>query len=145
MNASWIDYFMGMANYVSTKSHDPSTKVGCVLVAPDKSVRSTGFNGFPRGCDDSQSIYLDRPRKLLRTAHAEINAIAQAAKAGNRTEGCTAVVNFHPCAQCAAALINAGIVEVICPPPPADTKWKESFDEALNLLSEAGIYISYRN
>lgn len=143
MNQSWIEYFMGLAEYASIKSKDKSTKVGAVIVAPDLSVRSTGFNGFPRGTNDDDAIYLDRPRKLLRVAHAEINAIAQAAKSGTQTDGCGIVVNFHPCSQCAAAIINAGIKMVVCPPIPEQTQWKESFTEAASLLSEAGITVVY--
>lgn len=143
MNEGWILYFMRMASLVASKSRDPSTKCGCVVVAPDKSVRSTGFNGFPRGCIDAESIYLDRPRKLLRVVHSEINAIAAAAKAGTSTDDCSIFINFHPCSQCAAAIINAGIVAVYCPPIPAETKWNESFTEARILLGEASVQVTY--
>lgn len=139
MTKGWIDYMMRLAEHVATKSKDVSTKVGCILVAPDMSIRSTGFNGFPRGCDDSVELYANRDIKLMRTAHAEINAIAQSAKAGTSTDGCYAVVTYPPCSQCAAALINAGIVKVICPPLPVDSKWIASFDESSRMFKEAGV------
>jgi dCMP deaminase len=143
MNEAWYRYFMDMANLVASKSKDPSTKCGCVIVAPDKSVRSTGFNGFPRGCMDYEEIYADRPRKLARVVHSEINAIVAAAKSGTSTDGCTIFVNFHPCSQCAAAIINAGITCVVCPPIPEVTNWKESFIEARILLGEASVQVAY--
>lgn len=143
MKESWISHFMSMAELVARKSKDPSTKVGCILVAPDMSVISTGFNGFPRGCFDTPNLYENREIKIRRIAHAELNAIAQAAKNGSRTGGCIAVVTLHPCSQCTAALINAGISEVICPPIPSNTKWLDSFLEAKQMLLEAGVPITY--
>lgn len=143
MKQSWIDHFLGMARYVSTKSRDPSTKVGCVIVAPDMSVRSTGFNGFPRGCNDSQGLYENREIKLARVAHAEGNAIAQAAKSGATIDGCIAVVSLHPCSQCAALLINAGIRTVVCPMFDTESKWKDSFEMAQLMFAESGVKVIY--
>jgi len=143
MKQGWIDHFMGLAEFKATKSKDPSTKVGAVVVGPDMAERSLGYNGFPRGTDDDSDLYDDRETKLMRTVHAEANAIAQAARAGNSINGCTMVVNFHPCSQCAAMMINAGIVRVVCPPPPEATKWKRSFFESRSLLDEAGVEVVY--
>ena len=82
MKKSWRDHFLGLAQFKASKSKDPSTKCGAVIVGPDMAERALGFNGFPRGCDDSPELYADRETKLLRVVHAEANAIAQAARAG---------------------------------------------------------------
>lgn len=139
MRNDWITHHMLGAEHAASKSRDPSTKVGCVIVDPDMSVRSSGFNGFPRGCNDDPALYDNRETKLMRTAHAELNAIAQAAKAGTSVKGCYAVVTYPPCSQCAALLINAGIVKVICRPLPFGSKWSASFDEAKRMFNEAGV------
>lgn len=143
MKKSWRDHFLGLAQFKASKSKDPSTKCGAVIVGPDMAERALGFNGFPRGCDDSPELYADRETKLLRVVHAEANAIAQAARAGSSTEGCTMVVNFHPCSQCAAQMINAGIIRVVCPPPDLNSKWIRSFQESARLFSEANIEVIY--
>lgn len=142
MKQEWIDYHMKLANLIAMKSKD-ATKVGAVIVAEDMSVRSTGFNGFPRGCLDHPALYADRETKLKRVVHAEGNAIAQAAKSGTSTNGCSLVVNFHPCSNCASLAINAGIKAVICPAPDMESKWVASFEEASRMFEEAGIEVIY--
>lgn len=144
MKQEWIDYFYGMAEYAASKSRDPSTKVGAVAFRPDKSIASTGFNGFPQGTSDSPSLYADRDAKISRVNHAEGNAIDFAAKHGTALNGCGIAVNFHPCSHCAGRIINAGIVTVICPPIPSETKWLESFKVARDLFMQAGVEIIYR-
>src|SRR5271167_774541 len=67
--AKWDIYYLNMARYIATKSKDPSTKTGAVIVRPDHSVCSTGFNGFPRGMKDDAALYADREKKYSRTVH----------------------------------------------------------------------------
>jgi dCMP deaminase len=114
---NWDNYFIQMAMLVAQKSKDPSTKVGCVLVATDNSILSTGFNGFPRGVDETDQERWGRPQKYSRVEHAERNAIYNAAANGIRLRGARAYLNWEPspCADCARGLIQAGIVEVIGP------------------------------
>lgn len=140
IKSHWIDYFWRLATEVATKSKD-DRKVGALLIADDLSIRSTGFNGFPRGCSDHPTLYEDRDTKLRRVVHAEANAIVQAAKSGTSTDGCTLVVNWHPCSQCAALIINAGIKRVICAPVDHDSKWLSSFTEASRMFNEADIEV----
>lgn len=142
MKSHWIDYFWRLANEVATKSKD-DRKVGALLIADDLSILSTGFNGFPRNCSDHPTLYEDRETKLRRVVHAEANAIAQAARRGTATHGSTLVVNWHPCSQCAALAINAGISRVICTPVDRESKWLSSFTEASRMLNEADIEIIY--
>ena len=78
MNSKWIARFSDLAKEVSSWSKDPSSRVGAVIVRPDRTVASVGFNGFPRGVEDSQDVIADRDAKLLRTIHAELNAILAA-------------------------------------------------------------------
>jgi dCMP deaminase len=138
-NEWWDTWFLGMARYVSTASKDPSTKVGAVVVAPDRRVVSVGFNGFARGCDDSPALYADRETKYRRVVHAERNALLFA---GRPVCGCTVYTTpFPPCAPCAALLVQAGVARVVAPPPSADLlgRWGDDLREAERMFREAGV------
>ena len=135
----WDMKFLRVADEVASWSKDNSTKVGCVVVVPDNDIRSTGYNGFPRGCDDDRLIYDDRHRKLLRITHAEANAVAAAARAGVKLYGCTAYVNYPCCSQCAAILIQAGIIRVVTWNVELKPSWMDSVIEAEQLFREAGV------
>jgi dCMP deaminase len=125
----WNIYFKKLCYAVSEKSKDPSTKVGCVIVGPDHGIRSTGFNGLPRGVRDEElplpittsdneinkEIFRrnnERPYKYKWFAHAEFNAVCNAAKIGVPLDGCSLYVPWHPCSNCAMAIIQAGIKKV---------------------------------
>jgi len=140
---NWNDYFLRMADLVAEKSKDRSTKVGAVIVGPDHEVRSTGYNGFPRGvCDDVDERH-ERPAKYMWTEHAERNAIYNAARCGTSTHGATMHLNcWFPCADCARAVIQAGIVRVVVHRSRAnkhDSKWIESCAVGVVMLEEAGV------
>lgn len=139
MNSKWIARFSDLAKEVSSWSKDPSSRVGAVIVRPDRTVASVGFNGFPRGVEDSQDVIADRDAKLLRTIHAELNAILAAKEP---LVGYSLFVwPFQPCAQCAAAIIQSGIKEIYCPYNDhlAQERWAESFKAALQMFDEAGV------
>ena len=139
----WDQRFLRIAHEVSSWSRDPGTTVGCVLVK-DRRILSTGYNGFPVGLSDSLDLYQDREYKLAVTVHAEANAIINAAKNGAVTEGSTAYVTFPPCSQCAAALIQAGVNEVICPNPAnAPDRWRAIFMLANKMLNDAGVNVLF--
>jgi dCMP deaminase len=112
MRKSWQEYFMDMAAQVATRSKDPSTQVGCIIVSSDKVVVATGYNGLPRDVTDLPER-MQRPQKYLWTSHAEENAVAQAARVGAKLAGGTAYVTHMPCARCARTLIQAGISSVV--------------------------------
>jgi dCMP deaminase len=140
---SWNKYFADMAEFVSKRSTDTSTKVGAVIVGPDKEVRSTGYNGLPRGTKDSEER-LSRPAKYLWTEHAERNAIYNAARVGTSTKGCSLYVQLHPCVDCARAIIQSGIIEVHCPPiDETNPRWNESMNVSKEMMLEAGINLVY--
>jgi dCMP deaminase len=115
---NWDETFIKMADLISKKSKDESTKVGCVIVSPDNVVLSTGFNGFARGIqEEGVPQRWERPAKYTWIVHAEANAVFNAARHGIKLMGAKAYLNYAPCPceRCADALIQAGITEVIGP------------------------------
>lgn len=141
----WDEYYINMAEFISQKSKDRSTKVGCVIVGPDNEVRSTGYNGFPRGVDDSKDERHDRPVKYDYTEHAERNAIYNAARVGIPLKGCTLYLNWEPCpcTDCTRAVIQSGIVRIIGPDKPfgkpGSKDWQDDFQRSAEMLDEVGI------
>lgn len=138
----WDQRFLDLAHHISYWSKDPSTKVGCVVVGADREIRSTGFNGFPRGIEDSLDRLEDREQKYPLICHAEENAIMHAARIGVSLKDCTAYVTWPPCTRCARSLIQAGIVEVVytC----VDTipeRWHEDFERSTDMMREAGLRV----
>src|ERR1700677_378614 len=86
---NWEKRFIDLAVFISSWSKDPNTRVGAVIVGPDREIRSTGFNGFPRGIDDTPERLNDRDTKLKLVVHAEMNAILNGARFGTPMKGCT--------------------------------------------------------
>ena len=146
MKLDWDTYFLEMATLVAKKSKDPSTKVGAVIVGPEHEVRSTGYNGFPRGIDEYPPSRWERPEKYQWCEHAERNAIYNAAMMGTPLKGCTEYVQCTPCAPCGRALIQAGITEVVISKenPFSDrSDWRDDIDFSLEMLKEAGVSIKW--
>lgn len=113
---SWDEYFMGVAILSGMRSKDPSTQVGCCIVSPDNKILSMGYNGFPKGCSDDGFPWNkegDNPleTKYLYSTHSELNAILN--HSGNNLAGAKLYVSLFPCNECAKAIIQAGIKEVI--------------------------------
>lgn len=141
---TWDDFYIKLAELTAQKSKDRSTKSGCVIVGPDKEVRSLGFNGMPRGINDNIDERYKRPIKYKWFEHAERNAIYNAARIGTPLNGCSIYVNWFPCSDCARAIIQSGIKEVsfkLDEIPERDKRWKEDQDLARDMLQEAGIII----
>jgi len=137
---TWDEYFLTMAATAALKSKDRSTKVGAIIVGPDHEVISTGFNGFPRGIDDNLEKRHARPAKYSWTVHAEKNSIYNAAMHGSATRGCTMyITGLPPCASCARAIIQAGIVAVVVHENKISDHYKEECLFAADMLKEAGI------
>ena len=113
MRPSKIKTYMDVADVVSRRSHDAETKVGAVLIKDDSgAIIATGFNGFVRGADDSK-LPCTRPAKYEYILHAEQNLIANCARHGISTEGCSLVSTLSPCKACMRLIINCGITKVI--------------------------------
>lgn len=143
MMKAWDKTFLNLCDEIAQRSKDPSTKVGACIVAPDKTIVSMGYNGFPRGCNDDPELYEDRQVKYLRTIHAEVNAIITARR---NLSGCTLYVSpLHPCANCAAIIIQSGIKRVVYTTPQesaeAASRWLDSFRVAVEMFDEAGVEV----
>ncbi len=137
----WDVRFIELARHIATWSKDPSSKVGTVIVDPDRRIISTGYNGFPMGVSDNPRRYDNRDLKYRLIVHAEPNAILQA-----RTDltGCVLYSwPFPTCERCAGLIIQAGIVRVVSPPCPdarAD-RWAHSIIVARGMYQEAGVEV----
>lgn len=119
MMNKWDNRFLEMAEFVAGWSKDPSTKVGAVIVDDKKRVISVGYNGFPRGVDDAEMRYDDRPLKYKFVCHAERNAIDNSPM---KVDGCNLYCTLFPCAECAKTIIQTGIKLVITKP------WLPNYD-----------------
>ena len=140
MMTDWDKRFLKLAKHISKWSKDPSTQVGCVVVGPDREIRSTGFNGLPRGIEDNDERLNDREIKYPLICHAEENAIMHAARIGISLKDCTAYVTWPPCTRCARSLIQAGISTIIYPDnTEIPERWMADFNLSLNMLKEANI------
>ena len=137
----WDRYFIQMCDLVSGLSKDQNTKVGCVIIGPDREVRSTGYNSFPRGINDLDHSRQERPRKYFFFEHAERNAIYNAARVGVPLAGCTLYVPWHPCSDCARAIIQSGIRVVITETIAFPEHWAENCLAANEMLIESGVAI----
>ena len=115
---TWDEYFMGVARLSARRSKDPNTQVGCCIVSQDNKIMSMGYNGFPKGCSDDEFPWgreqeADDPysTKYLYVTHSELNAILN--YRGGSLEGAKLYVSLFPCNECAKAIIQSGIREVI--------------------------------
>jgi dCMP deaminase len=142
---SWDEYYLEICKVVAARSKDPNTQLGCVVVGPAHEIRSTGYNSFPRGIRDNVPERLERPAKYLWVEHAERNAICNAARAGTATEGCTVYVEIMPCMDCARAIVQAGITEVVISAARMSQYSSEQYDQHFGLVevlfSEAGVRV----
>ncbi len=106
----WDDYFMQLAQLVSKRSPDPSTKHGCVLIDKDRRIISTGYNGPVSNINDME-IDWSRPAKYMWIIHAEENAVLFAKQS---LKDCTAYVTGEPCAACFRRFCQIGVKRVVC-------------------------------
>lgn len=140
----WNIRFMDIARLIATWSKDKSTKVGCIIVGPKKEIRSTGYNGFPRGVDDTIAERHERPLKYDFTEHAERNALYNANLIGASVENCVMFITFPPCVDCARGIIQSGIREVIYLDMPADKTqnipgWREKLETSFKMFDESKV------
>ena len=135
---SWDEYFMGISMLSAQRSKDPETQVGACIVNPKKKIVGVGYNGFPTGCSDEDFPW-ERKGAPLETkypyvVHAELNAILNSTTS---LEGCSIYVALFPCNECAKAIIQSGICEVIY----LSDKYKNSdaVQASKRLFSHAGV------
>ncbi len=136
---SWDEYFMGIALMSAQRSKDPSTQVGACIVSSENKILSVGYNGMPRNCNDDDYPW-DREGEALDTkymfvCHAELNAILN--YSGANLKGSKVYVTLFPCNECAKALIQSGVSEVIY----YSNKYSDSFSTiaAMRMFESAGI------
>lgn len=112
---SWDEYFMGVAKLSGMRSKDPNTQVGACIVSSDNKILSMGYNGFPIGCSDEEFPWSREAEgldsKYLYSTHSELNAILN--YRGGSLDGAILYVSLFPCNECAKAIIQAGIREVV--------------------------------
>jgi dCMP deaminase len=134
----WDLKFLSDAIVVSRNSKDPSTKVGAIIARPDLTTASQGYNGFPRGVEDSDERLADRETKYKLVVHAEMNALITAREP---LHGYTLYSTFPPCSSCAGAIIQAGIQRVVAirPTPEQEERW--GFSRTRDMFSEAGVQL----
>lgn len=141
---SWDEYFMGVAKLSALRSKDPNTQVGACIVSRDNKILSMGYNGFPIGCSDDELPWAregeELDRKYVYTVHSELNAILN--YRGGSLDGAKLYVTLFPCNECAKAIIQAGIRELIY----ADDKYANSVSvlASKRMLDMAGVrYYAY--
>lgn len=142
----WDRRFVKLAEVVASWSKDPSTKCGAVIVRPDRTVASVGFNGFPKGCSDDVALYEDRDLKLARVVHAEVNAILHAREPLNGYTMYTYPPGYGPsCDRCTAHIIQAGIARVVHVQDTSDfaSRWKEPAERGLQMYREADVEVCH--
>jgi dCMP deaminase len=141
----WDEYYLDICKVVAARSKDPHTQIGCVIAGPAHEIRSTGYNSLPRGIRDDVLERLERPTKYLWMEHAERNAIYNAARCGTPLEGCTLYVEIMPCMDCARAIVQAGIREVIISGARMSQYTSDYYDEHFRnvevLFKEAGVKV----
>lgn len=139
----WDFRFLELAQHISKWSKDLSTKCGAIIVRPDRTIASLGYNGFPRGIKDSIELLNNREEKYRRVVHGEMNALLNSSE---KLEGYT-LYNwpFLSCERCAVHIIQTGISRIVTAPCPEDKleRWGESFKLSEELFLEAKIPIDY--
>lgn len=119
---SWDAYFLDVADVVATRSTCDRKNVGAVIVSLERQILSTGYNGAPAGMEDCYAAghemrEMGGRQSCVRTVHAEMNALVQAAKNGVRVMHGTVYTTASPCYDCAKAIVNAGIARVVFAEP----------------------------
>ena len=142
----WDKRFMEVADLqVAQWSKDRSAKVGVVIVK-DGVILTTGYNGFPRGCNDDLDERHERPEKYQWVIHAETNGIINAARQGVSTLDADMYVNWYVCDRCAGNIVNAGIKRLYCDKEP---DWNDPMSEkfgflrARQILKEGGVEVIF--
>lgn len=150
MSNRWDAHFLGLALANAAMSKDPNTRVGSIIVGPDREIRSAGFNGFPRGIADTAERLNDRDVKLKLVVHAEMNAVLNAVRVGIPTRGCMLylaatddsglVWGGPPCSRCVVEIIQSGISEIVSfTPKMIPSRWHADLAFSRTILDEAEI------
>ena len=134
----WDRRYLELAQFVSSWSKDPSTKVGAVIVSPANRVISLGFNGLPPYVPDNPETLDNREEKYKWIIHAEQNALLTAKQ--DLTGSTIYTFPFGPCSQCSSAIIQAGIMRVVFP-KCQDSRWSDKIEESKKFFSLANVEV----
>lgn len=143
---SWDDWFMTMVYLVASKSKDPRTKIGAVVVGPGREVRSMGYNGLPRGVDDCVEERYEKGEKNFWFEHAERNAIYNATLIGASLRDCVMYTQGIPCHDCSRGIIQSGLREIVL-----DKKWNgidldsERYRRSFEMFKERGVLVRFHD
>lgn len=147
-----IKYYKLTEYMANLFSKDPSTKVGALFMYPGTlQILSMGYNGMPRGINETLDHRWERPLKYKFTEHAERNAIYNAAQAGTSLRDSICVVSMFPCADCARGIIQSGCKMVVARDidcfikehPDISERWKEDWNISIEMMKEAGIELMF--
>ncbi len=128
----WDRRYQELARQVGQWSKDPSTKVGAILVRPNNSIASTGYNGFPPGADDSPELYQNREYKYQHVIHAEVNALNFH---GDAAPGYSLYTSFPCCPDCVVFAGHRGVTRIIEPALPIlgrNEEWISEWNQRMN-------------
>jgi dCMP deaminase len=149
IDCKWDIRFMRIAREISMWSKDPSSKIGAVIVNDERRILATGYNGFPRGIEDTPERLNDKEQKYPRIIHAEMNALMGALYSGVSVKGATIYVYGLPvCSDCTKSIIQAGIKKVIIGDASLvkSPVWREQWENmSSKMLEEAGVEIVVLN
>ena len=153
LRPDWDQLYLTMCYLVGMRSRDPNTHVGSVVVDSDNVLVSTGYNSLPRSIEagkDDCRLQRENGEKYYWMEHAERNAIYNAARRGTILKGCKLYVPWLPCCDCARAIIQTGISEVIVHlngqdfyEKNTDGKWAESHRRTLEMFAESGVKVRF--
>lgn len=141
----WDDRYLDLAEHFASWSKDPSSKIGAVAVGEHGQILSQGYNGFPRGVEDTLHRWHDKKIKYDYVVHAEKNVIYNASLNGISLNGSTLYVFGLPvCNECAKAIVQVGIKRVVFRAPPKDNgyinlKWEKAWSITKSIFREAGV------
>lgn len=139
MSQKWDQRFIELSKLIASWSKDPSTQTGAVIVNQDRTILAVGYNGFPKGMEDSPELYANREVKYSRIVHCEMNAVLNAKQS---VEGSTLYTYpFASCDRCCVHMIQAGIKVFVFPklPKELEERWAVSVAKTKAYIEEAGL------
>ena len=140
ISSAWDRKFLELAKHISTWSKDPSKKIGAVAVGNNRNILATGYNGFPKGIQDTEERLNNRELKYDLVVHAEMNCIYNAVENGVSLKGSHLYVYGLPiCHECAKGIIQVGCVRTVMAAEDVPDNWKSSFAKTSNMFLEAGV------
>lgn len=143
LSNNWEHRYLRLAEQIANWSKDPSKKVGAIAVI-DGRVIAQGYNGLPRGIEDSSDRLVNREVKYKYIVHAEMNTIFNATYHGQSLQGSTLYVYGLPvCSDCALGVIQVGIKKVVMPQQEVPEKWRNSWELTKSMFDEAGVEYTF--